>query len=108
MKRILMLGAAFLLLSGFTLQWDPVKTYTDGTSIEASKTVLYNVERGGAVVSAKQAGTSFVFTAGKGVEESFRLQAELSTGEKSGWSPAYGWTSPLGVPSNPVNLRVAP
>lgn len=108
MKRLLVLAGVFFLFSGFTLQWDPVTTYTDNTLIESDKTVLYNVERGGTVVSNKQAGTSFVFTTGKGVLESFRVQAELSTGEKSDWSPIYGWTSPLGVPSGPQNLRVAP
>jgi hypothetical protein len=103
-----MLGFLFLLFSGFTLSWDPVTTYNDNAAIEAGKTVLYNVERGGMVVSAQQAGTSFAFTTGKGVPESFRLQTELSTGEKSAMTPVYGWTSPLGVPSSPLNPRVAP
>ena len=108
MKRLLRLAFAFVLFSGFTLSWDGVTTYTDGTAIETGKAVLYNVERGGAVVSPKQAGTSFVFTSAKGTAESFRIQTELSTGEKSVWSPAYAWTSPLGVPGTPGNLRVSP
>ena len=107
MKRLLMLLVSFLLFSGFTLSWDPVTTYLDGTPL-TGKTVLYNVERGGAVVSAKQAETSLVFTTGYGVSESFRLQTELASGEKSAWSPVYSWTSPLGVPATPGNLRVAP
>jgi len=107
MKRLLCLAGMFLLFSGFTLSWDPVTTYTDGTPL-TGKTVLYNVERGGTVVSPKQVGTSFVFTTGYGVAETFKLQTELASGEKSVWSPAYSWTSPLGVPSNPLNLRVAP
>lgn len=107
MKRLLMLGVVFVLFSGFTLSWDPVTKYTDGSTI-AGKTILYNVERGGAIVSTKQPGTSFVFTTGYGASETFRVQTELASGEISTWSPAFGWTSPLGVPSNPLNLRVAP
>jgi hypothetical protein len=107
-KRLLMLVVGFVLFSGFTVSWDPVTTYTDNTLIESTKTVLYNVDRGGVIVSAKQAGTSFVFTTGKGIGETFKLQAELNTGEKSVFSPPYSWTSPLGVPTLPSNLRVAP
>ena len=107
MKRLVLAVAAVMLFSGFTLQWDPVNKYTDGTAIEPTKTVLYSVERGGAVVANKQPGTAYEFTTGKGVTESFRVQTELSTGEKSEWTAAYGWTSPLGIPSNPLNLRVA-
>lgn len=107
MKRMLLLVMSFVLFSGFTLSWDPVTQYTDGGTI-TGKTIMYNVERGGTVVSAKQAAVSYVFTTGYGVTETFRLQTELNTGEKSIWSPAYSWTSPLGIPSNPLNLRVAP
>ena len=107
MKRLFILAGAFILFSGFTLSWDPVATYTDGNPL-TGKTVLYNVDWGGTVVSGKQAGTSFVFTTGFGTAESFKLQTELASGEKSAWSPTYSWTSPLGVPSSPLNLRVAP
>jgi hypothetical protein len=108
MKRLLGLTVCFVLFSGFTLSWSPTTTYTDGSLIEVTKVITYNVERGGATVSAKQLGTSYVFTTGKGVNESFRVQTELNTGEVSAWSPAYSWTSPLGVPGPPSNLRVAP
>lgn len=113
MKRLAMLFGVFLLLTpyvsnAYNLLWDAVKTYTDGSQIEAGKTVLYNVERGGTVVSAKQPAITFTFTSGKGTAESFRVQTELNTGEKSAWSPAYSWTSPLGTPDLPPNLRVAP
>ena len=107
MKRLLMLLGMFVLFSGFTLSWDPVTQYTDGTPL-TGKTVLYNVDRGGSVVSAKQAGTSFVFTTGYGTAETFKVQTELASGEKSDWSPPFGYISPLGVPANPLNLRVAP
>jgi hypothetical protein len=107
MKRLILLAVGFVLFSGFTLSWDPVTTYTDGSTI-TGKTILYNVEQGGTVVSAKQAGTSFPFTTGFGTTETFKVQTELASGEKSAWSPAFGYTSPLGEPSNPLNLRVAP
>lgn len=106
MKRFLGLLIIFVLFSGFTLSWDPVTTYTDGSPI-TEKVILYNVEARGTVVSTKQPETSYVFTTGHGVTETFRLQTELASGEKSAWSPTYSWTSPLGVPSNPINLRVA-
>jgi len=107
MKRLILLAVGFVLFSGFTLSWDPTTTYTDGAPL-TGKTVLYNVERGGTVVSAKQAGTSYPFTSsGYGVAESFRVQTELTSGEVSAWSPVYSWTSPLGEPSSPLNLRVA-
>ena len=108
---LLIVGVMTLLESSahaFTLSWGAVTTYTDNTAIEGTKTVYYNVERGGTVVSVKQLPISYSFTSGKGVAETFRVQAELNTGEKSVWSPAFGWTSPLGVPGAPGNLQVAP
>ena len=89
-----------------TLSWDAVGNYSDGTAIEPTKAVLYNVERNGAVVSAKQAAVSFAFATGHSVTETFRVQTELSTGEVSDWTPPFSWISAAGVPNPPSNLTI--
>jgi len=110
MKRFLFLALAFVLLSGFTISWDPVTMYTDNTLIEASKLpVKYEIKKDGAVLVTGTTATSFVFSdTGHGLTRSFTAKAMLQTGEESAESPAYSWTVPLGQPLNPANLRVAP
>jgi hypothetical protein len=111
-----MLAAAFLLLSGFTMSWDPVTTYTDNTLIgPEAQGVFYNVEMDGVQVVSKTSATSWVLpVVPKKSTHSFRGQAELGALDNTGvpirsaWSPFYSWTSPAGNPNAPGQLRVAP
>jgi len=116
MKRLLMLVAAFLLFSGFTLSWNPVTMYDDNTAIgpEAGG-VFYNVEMDGTQVATKIAATSWILpTVAKKSTHQFRAQTELGATDANGlpirsaWSPFYPWTSPAGNPNAPGQLRVAP
>lgn len=117
-KRLLMLAFAFVLFSGFTLQWDPVTKNTDGSTIGAeAKGIFYQVEMDNTIASGSFTGTSWNIPAASAVRGSahiFRARTVLgavdNTGQpyRSAWSPVYGWTVPLVVPELPENLRVAP
>ena len=111
MKKLLAITILALapFIVGWTISWDPVTMYTDNTLIEATKTVTYDIRKDGVLIGNKVVGTSLVFTdIEHGSVRSFTAQTVLSTGETSVESPAYSWTVPLGVPGNPLNLRVAP
>lgn len=112
MKRLLALVILALspMIVGWTVSWEPVTTYTDNTSIEASKLpVRYEIKKDGAVLVTGTTATSFTFAdTGHGLTRSFTAKAVLQTGEESAESPAYSWTVPLGAPRIPAGLRVAP
>jgi len=116
MKRLMMLGFAFLLFSGFTVAWDPVTTYTDGTTIgsEALGT-FYNVEMDGVQTVTRTSATSWILPpVPKKSTHTFRAQTQLgaldNTGLpiKSAWSPIYSWTAPAGNPNAPGQIRINP
>ena len=115
MKRLAMLGFAFLLLSGFTISWS-VPTYTDNTAIgPEAEGIFYNIEMDGVQVATKLTGTSWILPAvAKKSTHQFRGQTELGALDNTGvpirsaWSPFYSWTSPPGNPNAPGQLRVAP
>jgi hypothetical protein len=107
MKRLLMLTVAFLLFSGFTLSWDTVTTYTDGTPIN-DDSVVYDAWGGATQIANGITGTSATFTAGKGVTATMKVRARLVRQGGVSDNSTLSWTSPLGLPSSPLNLRVAP
>lgn len=112
MKKVLVLLALFVATTSFawTVSWQPVTTYTDNTSIEASKMpVKYEIKKDGVVLVTGTTATSFLFAdTGHGLTRSFTAKAVLQTGEESVESPAYSWTVPLGQPRNPAGLQVVP
>ena len=104
---MLAFGIGVSMAATKTVSWNAVTTYTDGTSIEGTKTVYYNIWMDSTLIGNKVTGTSLIFTVSDyGVTHQFTAQAELSTGEKSAVSPAYSWTSPLRVPATPAGLVV--
>ena len=115
MKKLLAFAVLFVLFSGFTLSWD-TPTYTDGTAIGPEALgIFFNVDMDNVVVPGNVSGNSWVLpTVAKGSVHTFKVRTVLgaldNTGQpiKSAWSPAYGWTSPLGTAGPPGNLRVAP
>ena len=90
-----------------TISWDPVTTYTDGTQIDAGKTITYSAywttDPGlGSLhtIGASLATVSTTFdpdaqgmTGGGTVY--FTAKAVADTGEESALSPAYAWVVPL-------------
>ena len=115
-KHLLWIGIlAALSLPAFaetrTISWNPVSTYTDGTPIEAGKTILYTVywttDPGlGSLqtIGASLSTTSTTFDPGvqgmtRGGTVYFTAKAVLNTGEESTLSPAYSWVVPVITPS---------
>ena len=116
-KHLLWIGIlAALALPAFaetrTISWNPVSTYTDGTPIEAGKTILYTVywttDPGLSAASLRTFGTSLsttttTFDPGvqgmtRGGTVYFTAKAVLNTGEESALSPAYPWVVPVVTP----------
>jgi len=95
-----------------TISWDPVTTYTDGTPIEAEKTVTYSAywttDAGLSLASLRTLGTSLTTTSTtfdptvqgmtRGGTVYFTAKAVLNTGEESSLSPAYAWVVPVVTP----------
>jgi hypothetical protein len=102
-----------------TISWNPVSTYTDGTPIEAGKTVTYSAywTTDPGLGSLRTIGTSLATTSTtfdptvqgmpRGGTVYFTTKAVLNTGEASTLSPAYSWvvppaaTSPTPSPTPP-------
>jgi hypothetical protein len=95
-----------------TISWDPVTTYTDGTPIEAGKTIGYSAywttDAGLSLASLHTIGTSLATTSTtfdptvqgmtRGGTVHFTAKAVLSTGEESALSPAFAWIVPPVTP----------
>jgi hypothetical protein len=89
-----------------TISWGPVTAYTDGTPIEAGKTVTYSAywTTDPGLGSLHTIGTSLTATSATfdpGVQGMtfggtvyFTAKAVLNTGEESVLSPAYAWVVP--------------
>ena len=115
-KRLLWIGIlSTLALPAFaetrTISWNPVTTYTDGTPIEAGKTVSYTsywtTDPGlGSLTTIATAITATSTTFDPGVQGMtrggtvyFTAKAVLDTGEESALSPAHAWVVPVVTPS---------
>ena len=114
-KRLLWIGIlAALALPAFaetrTISWNSVTTYTDGTPIEAGKTVRYsaywttNPGLGSLTsIATSITATSTTFDPGvqgmtRGGTVYFTAKAVLNTGEESALSPAHSWVVPIVTP----------
>ena len=101
-----------------TITWVAVTTYTDGTPIEPTKTVRYDIfwtaDAGLSSASLKTvaspvSGTSATFDPDalgmpRGQTVYFTGDAVLSTGEKSSLSSAYPWNVPVSTTPVPATL----
>ena len=99
-----------------SISWNPVTTYTDGTSIETGKTVTYTAywttDAGLSPASLHAIGASLAATSTtfdpdlqgmtRGGTVYFTAKAVLNTGEESALSPAYAWIVPLVTSPPPV------
>jgi hypothetical protein len=99
-----------------TISWEPVTTYTDNTTIETGKTILYTVywstDAGLSLASLRAIGSSLSQTSTtfdpdvqgmtRGSTVYFTAKAVLNTGEASALSPAYSWAVPSVTPPTPV------
>ena len=125
-KCLLWIGIlAALALPAFaetrTIFWDPVTTYSDGTPIEAGKTITYSVywttDPGLSLASLHMIGTSLSTTSttfdpdGQGMTRGgtvyFTSKAVLNTGEESVLSPAFSWVVPPATPSGSLSVSAA-
>ena len=103
-----------------TISWDPVTNYTDGTPIEAGKTVNYTAywTTDPGLGSLHTIGTSLAMTSTvfdpdvqgmtRGGTVYFTAKAVLSTGEVSGLSPVYAWVVALATPAPATPAPAAP
>jgi hypothetical protein len=94
-----------------TISWDPVTAYTDGTPIEAGKTVNFTAywTTDPGLGSLHTIGTSLATTSTafdpdvqgmtRGGTVYFTAKAVLSTGEVSELSPAYAWVVAPATPA---------
>jgi hypothetical protein len=94
-----------------TISWNPVTDYTDGTPIEAGKTVNYTAywTTDPGLGSLHTIGTSLATTSTvfdpdvqgmtRGGTVYFTAKAVLSTGEVSELSPAYAWVVAPATPA---------
>jgi hypothetical protein len=94
-----------------TISWDPVTDYTDGTPIEAGKTINYTAywTTDPGLGSLHTIGTSLAMTSTvfdpdvqgmtRGGTVYFTAKAVLSTGEVSELSHAYAWVVALATPA---------
>lgn len=101
---VLFLLAIASSVFAWTLYWAPVGTYTDNTLIEPERTVMYNVELDGTIVSSQQTAVEWPIpddAVGHSKDLTFRLQTELDTGVKSAWTSPFVWRSEDGVPVAP-------
>jgi hypothetical protein len=97
-----------------TISWNPVTNYTDGTPIEAGKTVSYfaywTTDPGlGSlhIIGTSIATTSTTFDPDvqgmtRGGTVYFTAKAVLNTGEESALSPGYPWVVPIVTPPPPT------
>jgi len=103
MKRIIAwIATVFCVLftnnsfaSSRTISWDPVTTYTDGTSVESWKIVTYKIYIGTAlgiydiIIDAGTANSVIVPNFPDGMVTHVTAKAFLNTGEESAYSPEY-------------------
>ena len=103
-----------------TISWGAVTTYSDGTPIEAGKTVTYTAywTTDPGLGSLRTIGTSLATTSTtfdpdvqgmtRGGTVYFTAKAVLSTGEASALSPAYAWVvaSATPAPAVPKNIGI--
>ena len=101
-----------------TISWTAVTTYTDGTPIESTKTVTYDIfwtsdpgltPSSLRTVAASVSLTSAVFDPDvlvmpRGQVVYFTGDAVLSTGEKSALASSYAWTVPTVTPPPAATL----
>jgi hypothetical protein len=97
-----------------TISWAPVTTYTDGTPIEAGKTVTYSAywTTDPGLGSLHTIGTSLATTSTqfdpdlqgmtRGGTVYFTAKAVLNTGDESVLSPGYPWVVPLATTPSPT------
>jgi hypothetical protein len=93
-----------------TMSWNPVTSYTDGTPIEAGKTVSYSAywTTDPGLGSLVTIGTSLTTTIAtfdptvqgmtRGGTVYFTAKSVLNTGEQSALTPAFAWVVPLVTP----------
>jgi hypothetical protein len=101
-----------------TISWDPVTSYTDGTPIEAGKTVSYSAywTTDPGLGSLVTIGTSLTTTSKtfdptvqgmtRGGTVYFTAKSVLNSGEVSSLSPAFAWVVPLATPPPAVLTSV--
>ena len=113
-------AAAPAFAETYTLAWDPVTTYADGSAIEAGKTVAYTVywstdaTMAAASLKAIASGTSAtsaaldLATAGmtRGTTVYFTAKSTLSSGEESSLSTAVAWSVPKKAPNSPNGMKI--
>lgn len=124
MKKVLVLlvGLALVLVGVFftyavprTVSWTAVTTYTDGSLIEGSNAVMYNVwmQDNVSKTITQLANQTSAVSVGfndsglvKGRSYNFWAQAVVGTGQASDNSAIYVWKMPDGKASTPTGLSV--
>lgn len=110
MKKILVLLALFVASTSFawTISWDRVTTYTDGSTI-ADDNVVYDIYQNGIQVGNGLADNSLLLSVQRGNTYTYVARTRLvRQGTVSDNSVPFVWTYPAGKAGAPGLLRVAP
>jgi hypothetical protein len=103
MFRLFVLFFVWMIASAFRVSWSPVTTYTDNTSIEPTKTIMYDVWMDNVPLAIGTTQTFAPLTDNThGAWHSYKARTRLSSGEVSDNSALVTLQSPLGVPNLPA------
>jgi hypothetical protein len=104
----------------YTVSWNPVSTYSDGSAFEAGKTVTYTVywttdaslsAASLKAIASSTAATSATFdptVAGmtRGNTAYFTVKSILNTGEESALAAGVAWVVPKKTPGTPGGTKI--
>jgi hypothetical protein len=109
MKKLFVITILALapFIVGWTVSWDPVTTYTDGSTI-SDDNVVYDGWDNAQQIANGITGTSATFTAKKGETHGLTVRARLVRQGTVSDNSFLSWTSPVGKAGAPGQLRVAP
>jgi len=110
MKRVIVLLALFVATTSFawTISWDPVTTYTDGSTI-ADDNVVYDVFQNGVQIANGLTGNALLLSVQRGNTYTYIARTRtVRQGTVSDNSAPFVWTLAAGKAGAPGQLRVAP
>ena len=104
----------------YTVSWNPVTAYTDGSAFEVGKTVAYTAywttDSTLSVASLKPIVSSISTTSGtfdptvatmtRGATVYFTVKATLNSGEQSSLATGVAWSVPKKTPGSPGGTRI--
>jgi hypothetical protein len=110
MKKVILLTILLLtpLMIGWTVSWDRVNTYTDGSTI-FDDNVVYDVYQNGVQIGSGLTDNSLLLSVQRGSTYTYIARTRtIRQGTVSDNSAPFVWTWVAGKAGAPGQLRVAP